>query len=134
MTKIRQKILYKSYLSAFFSGELSAYLYTSVRYKILDIIKHQDVEKKYLDSLWDYKEEDKVIADHLVREKQLAYIIQMEIDKLPNRIKEAFLLSRRENLTYTEIAKKLEIDKQSVRSYTKDALKILRLRLNHFLS
>jgi len=107
----------------------SNYLYTWVRNSILNIIAHKLVEEKYLSSLPVLSDDTESLTDHRVRERQLAAIIEKEIEALPPRMKAVFELSRKSNLSYKEIAEKLDLTEQSVRSHVKNALKILRMRL-----
>ncbi|SDK10832.1 RNA polymerase sigma-70 factor, ECF subfamily [Pedobacter sp. ok626] len=108
---------------------LSSYLYKAVRNKMINLMVHKDVEEKYMQSIKNFMEHDTVMTDHLVREKELAAIIEKEVDLLPNRIREVFLRSRQANMTYKEISDELHLTKQSVRTYIKSAIKILRLKL-----
>ncbi len=114
------------------TGSLSAYLYTVVRNNMLNLIGRRDIEKRYLNSLKDFIDQDTVMSDHLIREKQLTALIENEIDALPGKMREVFLLSRQANLTYIEISAQLDLNKQTVRSHIKHALKILRLHLGAF--
>ena len=107
----------------------SNYLYTWVRNSILNIIAHKLVEEKYLSSLPDRINDTEALTDHRVRERQLAAIIEKEIEALPPRMKAVFELSRKSNMSYKEIAEKLDLSEQSVRSHVKNALKILRMKL-----
>jgi len=52
------------------------------------------------------------------------------MSELPIRMREVFEASRSEGLSYDEISKKLGVSKETVRSQIKNALKILRKRLN----
>lgn len=112
-----------------FKSNLSGYLYTAMRNKILNLIAHQGTESKYLDSLQTYSNENYSFADHLVREKQLAEAIDKEIDRLPAKMKVLFLMSRKEYLSHREIALKMEISEETVKRQMKNALKTLRLKL-----
>jgi len=58
--------------------------------------------------------------------KELARIMEQAIDSLPPRRKEIFLLSRTEELTYEEIAAKLDISRSTVREHMVAALVTLR--------
>lgn len=58
--------------------------------------------------------------------KELMEILQRGIDQLPVRRKEVFLLSRKENLTYEEIAQRLGISRSAVRQHIVEALVFLR--------
>jgi RNA polymerase sigma-70 factor (family 1) len=109
-------------------SNVSNYLYTSVRNRVFNVLSHKNVHHKYQSSqVW--KENTDSFTDHLVRERQLKAIIEQEIDALPPRMKSVFLMSRKANMTYVEIAHDLQITEQSVRSHVKNALKILRVKL-----
>ncbi|WP_316840006.1 RNA polymerase sigma-70 factor [Pedobacter gandavensis] len=107
---------------------LSNYLYTATRNKILKIIAHQNVVTAYAAKQVILIKPDEGLTDHRVRERQLAEIIEKEIQLLPPKMRAAFELSRKHNYTYKEIAEKLDITEQSVRSHVKNALKILRIK------
>lgn len=112
-----------------FNANLSGYLYTAMRNKILNIIARQQVADKYVDSLEAYANQGSFVTDHLIREKQLALLIEQEIASLPPKMKALFLLSRKEYLTHREIACKMEISEETVKRQMKNALKTLRLKL-----
>lgn len=110
-------------------GNLSAYLYTAVRNRVLDVFAHQKVESKYIDSLQDYIDQDHVSTDYMVREKQMARLIEQEIDALPSKMREIFVLSRKENKSHKEIALELGLSELTVKTQVKKALRILKARL-----
>jgi RNA polymerase sigma factor (sigma-70 family) len=60
-------------------GNLSAYLYTAVRNRVLDVFAHQKVESKYVDSLQDYIDEEHVLTDHLVRKSKWLYLLNKKL-------------------------------------------------------
>ena len=107
----------------------SNYLYTWVRNRVLNIIAHKQVQDKYLATLPPLNIAVESSTDHRLRERQLAAIIEREVDALPPKMREVFEMSRKANLTYKEIAEKLNLSEQSVRSHVKNALKILRTKL-----
>lgn len=108
---------------------LSNYLYTAVRNRVLNNIAHHSVEARYMAALPSTVNTDSCLADHRLRERQLAAIIEEEINALPAKMREVFLLSRKEHLSYKEISDRLGITEQSVRSHVKNALRILKVRL-----
>jgi len=108
---------------------LSNYLYSAVRNRVLDVVSHKQVESVYLESLQHFMEEGDCITDHLLREKDLAAIIEREIAALPAKMREVFELSRKANLTHKEIAEQLKISEQTVKKQVSNALKILRVKL-----
>ena len=114
-------------------GNLSAYLYTAVRNRVLDVFAHQKVESKYVDSLQDYIDQDHVSTDYMVREKQMALLIEQEIDALPPKMREIFVLSRKENKSHKQIALELGLSELTVKTQVKKALRILKSRLGVFV-
>jgi len=115
------------------ASNFSSYLYTSVRNRVLNIIAHRSVEGKFLSSLPAVDIAAVAETDHLARERQLAMIIEKEIQSLPPKMRQVFELSRKANLSYKEIAARLALSEQSVRSHVKGALRLLRTRLGLWL-
>jgi RNA polymerase sigma-70 factor (ECF subfamily) len=108
---------------------LSGYLYTGIRNRVLNLLSHKEVENKYLSSIQRFTPQEDYSTDLAIREKELADLIQKEIDQLPPKMREVFLLSRKENLSHQEIAGQLSISEQTVAKQVTNALRILRLRL-----
>lgn len=111
------------------ANNLGGYLYTALRNKIFDLLARQQVSDKHVTALQHYLDKGNFLADHLVREKQLAAIIEREIAALPPRMREVFELSRKENLSHKEIAERMAISEQTVTDQVKKALKILKPRI-----
>lgn len=112
-----------------FEHSLSGYLYSSVRNRIINRISHFAVEHKYISSLKSFMEHDNYFADYRVREREMRKMIEREISALPVKMKEVFELSRRDYLSYKQIAVKLQISEQTVRMHVKKALRILKPKL-----
>lgn len=108
---------------------LSAYLYSSVRNRIFDLISHQKVVSRYMDSIRDFIAEGSYTADGQVREKQLASIIEKEIAALPLKMRVVFELRRQDELSYKQIGQQLNISDKTVKQQVHNAVKILRLKL-----
>ena len=111
-------------------GSLAAYLYQSVRNRIFDRITHQKVIARYIASIRDFMEAGQWITEEELRAKELAAIIETEIAALPRKMREVFELSRQEELSYKEIARKLNISDKTVKQQVHNAVKILRLKVN----
>lgn len=112
---------------------LSGYLYVMVRNSIFSLISHKNVVNYYATSFNQFRYEGEAITDHLVREKQLASIIEAEIAALPPRMREVFELSRKENLSNRQIAERLGLSEFTVADQIKKALRVLRLRIGMVL-
>jgi len=112
------------------------YLYGAIRNRILDHLAHQKIISKYAASFDQLSEKGVAYTDDLVREKELARIIETEISRLPEKMREIFELSRNEELTYKQIAEQLGLSEHTVKKQAQRAIKILRLkiRLSLFLA
>jgi len=76
----------------------------------------------------DYKGADNVTSDTILY-NDLSQSISNLVDELPDRCKEVFRLSRFENLSHKEIAKKLDISVKTIENQMTKALKYLRMNL-----
>jgi len=122
--------LWTEHLQLHVTASLSAYLYTATRNRILNTIAHKQVANRYIDSFLFYIDQvDHQSADHLARQNDLQTFIQQEIENLQPRMREVFELSRNTNLSRKEIAQKLGVSEQTVKSHMHNALKILKARL-----
>lgn len=108
---------------------LSAYLYKTVLHQILDIFKHKGIIKKYAESGEHYIDLDSPEADYLIREKDIAALIENEIAAMPPKMREIYTLKRREFLSAKEIAGQLGLSVHTVSTQLKRAMKHLRVKL-----
>lgn len=114
--------------------QLSNYLYTAIRYRIINCITHKKLESAYLESQKDIFPYESVQTDHLLREKELQRLISCEVDCLPKKMREIFRMSRQLNLTHKEIAQELDISEATVKKQVNNALKVLRVKLRPLFS
>ncbi|SDK10988.1 RNA polymerase sigma-70 factor, ECF subfamily [Pedobacter sp. ok626] len=109
---------------------LVGYLFTLTRNRILDHFSHQKVEARYMASLKNFVATgNSGRTDALVRENELNALINKEIDAMPKKMREIFVLSRRAQLSYTEIAQKLNTNENNVSKQVNNGLKLLRKKL-----
>lgn len=66
-------------------------------------------------------------------EKELTGIIDKAIDSLPPQCRKVFLLSRVEELSYSQIAEVMQISENTVKTHVKTALSRLRAALREYL-
>ena len=106
-----------------------AWLYTAVRNRCIDLLRQHnplltDIQPKDLDGL---------ISDDEAQERSISEARLWEaIDGLPSRCREIFLLSKRDGLTYREIAQRLGLSEKTVEHQVSKALKRLRGQQNNF--
>lgn len=111
------------------SKELPAYLFWTLRNKIFDSFRHKNVTQKYIDHLSNYLIKHEADTDYLVRHNDLSKFIEAEIAALPQKMRQAFELSRKSNLTRREIATELNLSEETVKSHIRRALLILKTKL-----
>lgn len=116
-----------------FKSSLSSYLYISVRNRVFDLLSHQKVVARYAEAIGNFMEQGNSISDANLRERELAEIIEKEIAALPKKMREVFLLSRREELSYKEIGEHLNISDQTAKLQVHNAIKILKLKISSYL-
>ena len=110
---------------------LSAYLFTAAKYKSFTYIRDNLQKNNYEQSLTDFIS---VYDNSLVENfeaKELDNIINKEIENLPSKMKEVYVLSRKENLSHKEISEKLAISDKTVKKQIGNALKLFRIKLNN---
>ena len=112
---------------------LSGYLYKIVLNKVFDIFKHNEIISKYVDSGDYYINVDNAQTDYLIREKDIALLVDREIATMPGRMREIFELKHKQFFTTKEIAGQLEISEHTVSTQLKRALKHLRVRLGIYV-
>lgn len=99
------------------------FLYTSVRNACVDRLRRQnpfvqDVQPSDLQELIT----DEEAAERSLREAKL----WTAIESLPDRCREIFLMSKRDGMTYREIAVRLSLSEKTVEHQVSKALKVLR--------
>lgn len=115
-----------------FTSSLSAYLYTAVKYKFMNLLDRKKVRADYSASMQRFINAGEYITDNYIREKEFITLVESEIALLPEKMRQIFLMSRKQNLSNKEIADKLNITEKTVRNQVNTALDKLRVRLGLF--
>ncbi len=104
---------------------IKSFLYRSVYNEFIDQYRKRKyvlpLEKKYIDALSTLVEDE----DEKSLEKLIA-MVKKEIDNLPPKCKQTFLLSKQDGLTNIEIAEYLNISIKSVEAHITKAFSIIR--------
>jgi RNA polymerase sigma-70 factor (family 1) len=112
-----------------FTSGLAAYLYTSVRNRVINVFAKDKVRYEYAESFQNYIDTGENITDDLLREKELMALIEKEIALLPDQMRKVFELSRFQYLSHNEIAEIMGTSPLTVRKQIQNTLKILRSKL-----
>ena len=109
--------------------DLKNYLYKSVYNSFIDYYRRNrpvfSLEKTHIDTLVVFVQEDSENS----RERLISQV-RMEIENLPPKCKQSFLLSKLEGLTNIEIAEHLNISTKTVEGHITKAFSILRKTLD----
>ncbi len=115
-----------------FTTAVSAYCFRAINNRIVDIFLHKQVATRFIGTISISTERGEESTDHLIRERQLMFYIEKEIQALPVKMRRVFELSRKSNYTYKEIADELSISEKTVHRQISNALIRLRAKLSLF--
>jgi RNA polymerase sigma-70 factor (family 1) len=121
--------LWKNHQTFVLRTSLASYLYRSVRNRSLDLFAHKKIKAGYISSFQNSIDNLNATTDYLVREKDISALIDREIQTLPAKMRDIFILSRKYHLSQKEIAIRLDISEETVNKQIKRALRVLRIRL-----
>nr|WP_068888673.1 RNA polymerase sigma-70 factor [Pedobacter panaciterrae] len=108
---------------------LEAYLFTMVRYRIIDKIRKNITHEDYIGMVLALHTSLGSEIEQQIAVKELKQNIGKSLEKLSPRVQEIYHLSREENLSIPEIANKLQLSEQTVKNQLTSALKHLRQSL-----
>nr|WKN37255.1 RNA polymerase sigma-70 factor [Tunicatimonas sp. TK19036] len=110
----------------------AAYIFTAMRYTILDHIRSQAVQKKYIEAIKQTALETDNSTLNFIAYQELTGVLEQEISKLPEKCRIIFRMSRIEHYSTREIAERLDISPKTVENQLTKALKIIRTNLEEF--
>ena len=117
------------------SGELGAYLYRSMRNKIVDYRRRSIPPLlKIDDTLLSETLVDDKRGDDLVLSADVEAIYRKALDGMSPQRRKVFQLSREDQFTYAEIAREMNLSVNTVENYVGTALDIFRKRTKEYLT
>jgi RNA polymerase sigma-70 factor (ECF subfamily) len=111
---------------------VKSYLYTAARNKALDHLDHNEVVDDWRETASSQESARRTPLEELHYE-ELRAEVEAAIERLPERRRQVFTLSRQHGLTYPEIADVLDITVSTVETQMTRALKALREELSAYL-
>ena len=119
---------------------IHTFMYRSVYFKAINIIRHKNVENNYSQSLIDiyqkkidYFHPDENDTIRKMESNEINKEIFSVIESLPEKCKEVFKLSYLNDMKNKEIAELLNISLRTVEAHMYKALKFLRANLSHLM-
>lgn len=113
---------------------LSAYLFTATKYKIINHFHREMSKRFFLESTAVSSERVDNSTEEMVLLDDLNQALTQEIEKLPAKRKMIFKLYRQQNLSMKQVASQMGVSEKTVENQLNKAFKMLRLSLRHFLS
>lgn len=114
------------------TGQIKSYMFSMVQNSCLNVLKHRKVKQKHehevLASVSE-ADDDEISLQSSELETQIFSALQ----KLPEKCRMIFKLSRFEELKYAEIAEKLDISVKTVENQMGKALRLMREELKEYL-
>ena len=101
------------------------YLFKAVKNRCLTLINRNELKQQIVNTL--YADPDFYVVEELTRN------IEAALSRLPESYREAFEMNRFQNMTYNEIAQKLNVLSKTVDYRIQQALKLLRVELKDYL-
>ncbi|TDQ11151.1 RNA polymerase sigma-70 factor (ECF subfamily) [Pedobacter metabolipauper] len=116
------------------NSSISVYLYSAVRYKVFDYLSRQKVRDNHKESVINYVSQVSYSTDRTLIEKEIIAEIEKEIKNLPEKMREVFELSRKDELSYKQIAETLNISDKTVKKQISNAIKLLKPKFTNYYS
>ncbi len=106
---------------------ISVFLYLSVKHRCYDLLRRNTVRVEHQAELVRVLESN-ADGDFTVEMVKLELIkmIYVEVDKLPEKMKEVFLLTYKEGFKPAEIARRLQLSVQTVKNQRLNATRLLK--------
>lgn len=109
----------------------SAFLFTTAHNASFNYLKHKVVQDSYLNT--NTFTEEAINTEEIIYAKEIALLVEMTVNRMPEQRKRIFQLSRNEGLSNDEIADRLNIAKKTVENQLSLALKELRKVITFFI-
>ncbi len=108
---------------------LKAYLTQALKFKMMNEHRSQVVRQAYQKTIT-HTTTQSGDCHNTYETKELTYYISKSIDQLPDKCRQAFILSRAEDLSYKDISGQLGISVSTVEKHISKALRMLKTSLN----
>ncbi len=118
--------LWKDRYTLIITSNLKSYLFSAVRYGVVDKIRRNVTRQDYSLFIQSLAEQHEHSIEQHIAAKELSELIERALDELAPRTKQIYMLSRNEYYSIEEIAAQLNLSEQTVKNQLTTALKHLR--------
>lgn len=113
--------------------QLEAYLFTAIRYSIINHYKAMLVQEKYAGYAFTSFTEASFSTDEQLDLDELMNAVEQHLNDLPEKTRHIFRLNRLEYQTVKEISSQLNVPERTVEYHISQAIKTLRYYLRDYL-
>lgn len=113
-------------------ASIRAFLHQRLKSRIINFYRKQVVQTTYAQEALYSGEATASDGSSYVMSRELESVVRGEIDRMPEKMKEIFLLSRNDMLSSEEIATQLNLSNQTVRNQISMAIKRIRLAVQAY--
>ncbi len=114
-------------------SSVKSYLYTAVKNHSLNYLKREKTRIRVSEET-NYQGHFNQTPEQELIEKENYEAVHREIEKLPEKCRQIYLMKRYDNLTYAEIAEILQISINTVKTQMKRAIKTLHKNLSYLVT
>lgn len=105
---------------------ISSYLFTCARNEVYDFFKALSKDRKLLEENWENYSESRNVTEEHLDAIELDALVKSAIEKLSEKKRAIFELSKYKGMTHEQIAKELGISKNTVKNHMVETLKYLK--------
>lgn len=113
---------------------IRAFLHQRLKSRIINFYRRQLVKSAFEETRVFYTETENPDSETRLMSRELETIVQLEINRMPEKMREVFLMSRNELKTTEEIARQLNLSNQTVRNQISSAIKRIKIAVNKYQS
>lgn len=110
-----------------------AYVYRMAKNTVLNLFKHNMVESKYKEHVYQQEQHQFSIEEELYA-KEIELLVELTVSNMPDKRRTVYEMSRVEGLKNEEIADQLNLSKKTVENHLNSALKEIRKTISLFTS
>jgi RNA polymerase sigma-70 factor (family 1) len=114
-------------------GNLENYLFSAVRYEVIDVIRVRGSQSKYVEYYQNFFATSDLNTQNTVEYNELLQFIDNGLEELPDKSREIFKLNRLDNWSVTQIAKHYKLSEKAVEYHITKATKSIRAYLTETL-